>query len=421
MEYTTLKSQGVKTVPEFIDNYRKYTDEVFTHLVPSMIIEMSNTFHRKKAAWQLRNKRSKPIGSIDLSQIYAYKISNEIFKKKTYQQKGKNHGIIILCDFSGSMHDVLPAVLLNAAAITLFCKRNNIPSETLTFTGGSTLTDLNVMSISTTFKGFLIFDTTMSDVEIKNQYFNLLLETVGYHSLKNLSEPAFLKIIGKRISEIIPLSSTPLSTGLMSALERAVIMKEKVEQVSIITISDGEGNESLGGDKVTDYINPFNAKTYNILAQPTKTLKNNNIDQNIINIHNRSNLLEPILVNQMIKDMGINTIQINLIDRELKRVFPLQNLENNKDPYIDTHAKLIRDKGYTVMENILGFSKVIMVHQESLTSITDLRRKKATPPPSTQANKQTLQAEFVKKQVEKKVLKIVASSVITEICNIYEL
>ena len=95
--------------------------------------DISTVFQCKKSAIQQRNVKNIQTGSLDLKKISKYKISDNIFLKKTIQKHGKNHGIVILIDFSWSMEKYIRDILLQACVLGEFCKINDIPFVILAF------------------------------------------------------------------------------------------------------------------------------------------------------------------------------------------------------------------------------------------------------------------------------------------------
>ena len=88
---------------------------------------------RKSADAYARSGESKT-GVLDTTKLHTYRYSEDIFKKVTVVPDGKNHGLIFLLDWSGSMqYEILPTVqqVLN---LTSFCKKVQIPFEVYAFT-----------------------------------------------------------------------------------------------------------------------------------------------------------------------------------------------------------------------------------------------------------------------------------------------
>ena len=64
---------------------------------------MAKEFEMKKAATKYAKARLYTSGDIDVNKIYKYKFDDQLFRKLTKLPKGKNHGMILTLDLSGSM------------------------------------------------------------------------------------------------------------------------------------------------------------------------------------------------------------------------------------------------------------------------------------------------------------------------------
>ena len=93
---------------------------------------------RKSADAYARTSTAKT-GVLDTSKLHTYKHSEDLFKRISIVPDGKNHGMIFILDWSGSMqYEILPTVkqLLN---LTAFCKKVQIPFEVYAFTNERTI------------------------------------------------------------------------------------------------------------------------------------------------------------------------------------------------------------------------------------------------------------------------------------------
>ena len=62
----------------------------------------------KKSADEYRRAAVSKTGVIDTNKLFKYKLTEDIFKKTTVIPEGKNHGLIMHIDWSGSMqHQML--------------------------------------------------------------------------------------------------------------------------------------------------------------------------------------------------------------------------------------------------------------------------------------------------------------------------
>ena len=88
---------------------------------------------RKSADAYARAGQSKT-GVLDTTKLHTYKYSDDIFKKVTVLPDGKNHGLLFLLDWSGSMQREILATVKQLLNLTAFCKKVQIPFEVYAFT-----------------------------------------------------------------------------------------------------------------------------------------------------------------------------------------------------------------------------------------------------------------------------------------------
>lgn len=109
--------------------------EIIIKTVKDVAKHADMIFKQRKSAWENKESRKKPLGNIDTKRLSKYKTSMDIFRTKITIPDGKNHGIVILIDYSGSMSasGVLPMVICQAAVVGEFCRMNDIPFEIIAF------------------------------------------------------------------------------------------------------------------------------------------------------------------------------------------------------------------------------------------------------------------------------------------------
>ena len=87
---------------------------------------------RKNAAQYSRVKQSRS-GVIDTRRLDRYKFTSDIFKKVTTVDKGKNHGMVMFLDLSGSMESIMRETIEQILILVTFCKKVNIPFDVYGF------------------------------------------------------------------------------------------------------------------------------------------------------------------------------------------------------------------------------------------------------------------------------------------------
>jgi hypothetical protein len=88
---------------------------------------LATEFDRRKAADAHKRTAVAETGSIDPNRLHAYRIAEDIFLQNAYVKDGKNHGLVLLLDMSGSMAAVFHDTMIQLVTLAHFCRRVNIP------------------------------------------------------------------------------------------------------------------------------------------------------------------------------------------------------------------------------------------------------------------------------------------------------
>jgi hypothetical protein len=91
-------------------------------------------FECKKAASAYARATTSRTGVLDTSQLHSYRYNEDLFKKVTTLADGKNHGLVFILDWSGSMQYVLQDTLKQLYNLIWFCRKVQIPFEVYAFT-----------------------------------------------------------------------------------------------------------------------------------------------------------------------------------------------------------------------------------------------------------------------------------------------
>ena len=135
-DITTEMVNSAKEYNEEIDtiaNSREYTEKFLDHN-KNVINYMAKEFDMRKAADAYKKSMSAKTGEIDMSKIHQYLLKDDIFKRATVVPDGKNHGVIMLVDWSGSMYDAIRETYEQSIVLTMFCRRVGIPHRVYAFT-----------------------------------------------------------------------------------------------------------------------------------------------------------------------------------------------------------------------------------------------------------------------------------------------
>ena len=94
---------------------------------------LAKEFEMKKAATSYSREAVARTGVLDTSKLHTYKFSEDLFKKVTVRPDGKNHGMIFLLDWSGSMAEIIHDTYKQLLSLCLFCRKAGIPFEVYAF------------------------------------------------------------------------------------------------------------------------------------------------------------------------------------------------------------------------------------------------------------------------------------------------
>ena len=114
------------------DEFRMYMKDVKRNVNYAV-----REFEMRKAAHQWQRATTAKSGSLDVNKVHSYRFNEDIFARVTSLADAKNHGMIMIVDYSGSMVDSMPYVLDQLMHLVSFCKAVNIPFEVYAFTTGN--------------------------------------------------------------------------------------------------------------------------------------------------------------------------------------------------------------------------------------------------------------------------------------------
>ena len=204
---------------------------------------------RKSADAYARAGQSKT-GVLDTSKLHTYKYNEDLFKKVTIVPDGKNHGLIFILDWSGSMaNELLPTVkqLLN---LTAFCKKVQIPFEVYAFTN-EWIVAQRAMNPDDFNEREFGKDVKKNTVHI-DEYFYLMnfissrSNARDYERMcKNLWREAsvYRNYTGYQSTLGLQLSGTPLNESiiLLNYMIPEFKKQNDLQKVNVCILSDGEG------------------------------------------------------------------------------------------------------------------------------------------------------------------------------------
>jgi len=115
-------------ISKMISNFRKFNKEQ-----SKKVSYMVKEYEMKKAASAYSRTKQDKSGIVDPLKLHSYKYNDDIFKRMAVTPDGKNHGMMMFIDWSGSMHDKITPTIHQLMNLTMFCQKVNIPFEVYAF------------------------------------------------------------------------------------------------------------------------------------------------------------------------------------------------------------------------------------------------------------------------------------------------
>ena len=207
---------------DYINNELSYTDSEFNFFKKSAQSEVNflvKEFEMKKSADQYSRTSVAKTGVLDCSKLHTYKYSEDLFKKINVVPDGKNHGLIFILDWSGSMGNVLLPTLKQLFNLIWFCDKVQIPFDVYAFTNSYRFVnryDQDAAPCSKAVQGKIAITP---DFSLMNLLTSKVRKNVLDKQMKNLWRLAysFTRAVRFTFPSQLGLSGTPLNEACLSS------------------------------------------------------------------------------------------------------------------------------------------------------------------------------------------------------------
>ena len=219
---------------------------------------MVKEFEMKKAAHAYSRSKQDKSGVVDPLKLHGYKYNDDIFKRLTLLPDGKNHGLMMFIDWSGSMADKLTATIHQLMNLTMFCKKVQIPFEVYAFSNSSARRksvninyELNDITIDNRFHLINFASSRMNtrefDIAMRNLYqVSCIYNPERWNWRRTTSAERSWMYDLPDVPSGYGLSSTPLNDCIMAAykLVPAFVKRYSIDKMNTIFLTDGcsDGN-----------------------------------------------------------------------------------------------------------------------------------------------------------------------------------
>ena len=327
---------------------------------------MAKEFDLKKNAEQMSRVSVSKTGVIDVNKLHSYKYNDDLFRRVTSIPGGKNHGIVMFVDWSGSMSDSITNVIRQAMTLAMFCKKVDIPFNLYGFTDNSMLYDEleDVQEKGLVRYGFPHVSYRHKDLKIQNfrlrEYLNSSLNNRAFDkAMYNmfLLSVSFENGHWANVPFNEQLSSTPLNDAIIIAHDLIPKFRQsyKLEKVTSIWLTDGDSNSA--DYRYTGHGSPLDNYTYSyhkriVVNRDTKVQYQAKSRSEMTNA-----LLESLRESTQIETVGFFVLSRQGV-RSVRNRVPINNINEAKIKSINrTKSAIFHDvQGYSEYYAIKGGS-----------------------------------------------------------------
>ena len=331
------------------------------------ILYLVKEFELRKKAAEARRVVVSDTGVLDTNKLHTYKFNDDIFRKVGTVTAGKNHGIVIFVDWSGSVSDNLLGTIEQLITLTTFCRKVNVPYDVYAFT------DQYCKSVRLDSVRNLTIKEKTLDIDDKFTLMNFLsskMRNQEYRRMANdlLNYAKYMKnyYIWDYIMPNMRLGGTPLnatilaSSGIVNRFRKAY----RAEIVDVVFLTDGNDSSTLYTKSENYYdvvrIGPSNSREVSYIED-----KENNKRYRV-----ESHGVTPVLL-QMLKDRtGCNLIGFFITlkgSRAFESIF--QRMEISGINWAESYAKFKKEKHFTITN--YGYDRYFLIPGGSELSVDD--------------------------------------------------
>ena len=254
------ESSYYENVDKSYREFRKQSQKEVNYLVKE--------FECRKSADAYARAGQSKTGVLDTSKLHTYKYNEDIFKKVTVLPDGKNHGLLFLLDWSGSMQREILATVKQVLNLTAFCKKVQIPFEVYAFTNewyvvrrakegkDEYISNEEYFAAKNCEKGKIFLQ---KDVFHLMNFISSRSNSKDYErQCLNLYREAysFCYHVEYHTTPGVGLSGTPLNEGIvmMNYIIPQFKKQNDIQKVNLCILTDGEGcQSSYGREFYNDY------------------------------------------------------------------------------------------------------------------------------------------------------------------------
>lgn len=371
-----------KVVFDHKELWKKYRDESHSidekqfnklRMESSKVVSyLIKEFELRKNADQMKRASIAKTGELNMSKIFSYRFSEDIFKKVSVVPGGKSHGLIMFIDWSGSMIEHIANTMKQLFNLVMFCKSVGIPYEVYAFAEDTVAQKL--------------FSPPRFSGDIQYCAFgclNLLSSRMSATEFKYAASAlCYLSAMDgqsryNRMPHWMQMTGTPLNDSIIAAMELVPEFKKanKLQIVNTVFLTDGDSNGMRGYYDDRGSSMGFRYGKYMTVLRDPKTKHQETVDMSAgyqMQVHMTTALIKLLKERVGGNVIGFYVISGREISRKLSHFYPgKSNAEYDKlkEDFRKEASMVVTNSGFT--EYYLLRSNGLSTDDEEDYQITD--------------------------------------------------
>ena len=381
-------------------NWLKNSFTKFKNDNKKTVMYLVKEFEMKKSATAYKRANTSKTGIIDPLKLSQYKYNDDIFKKLTILPDAKNHGMIMLLDWSGSMADVIKQTVDQLLNLIWFCQKINIPYEVYLFSS-----EVHCNKVGDRKMRHDLYGGSWNYKHGDGMFENFHLINVASHKMKKLQldeslmylyhlgieyEDRYSRMRGDyredRGDEMgspseFYLGTTPLNESLVVMNKIVPMFKAKynIEKLTFITLTDGASNSNYSIQTVENTENGLK-QSEDDTGTPVIKIGKKQYSMGERELYGN---VTPLLLKVLKEEHGINTIGFFLakrlrawdmdryVDRKKFKTWEQRHdqLQKLKSQFNKEKCAIVNKDGYNKYFVING--KTMKVENTDLSAVND--------------------------------------------------
>lgn len=408
-------------IDECSDEQYDYTfaDSEYTSFKKSIQKEVNylvKEFECKKSADAYSRAMTSRTGVLDTSKLHTYKYNEDLFKKVTVIPEGKNHGMLFILDWSGSMNAVMHSTVKQLLTLIMFCKKVGIPFEVYAFSNEWIPAEraISGKTPEITNDEYYAYKQHIekNQVFINKSFFRMMNILSSRSNSKNFDRQC--RNIWREVFSMshyvsyhgtigMGLSGTPLNESILVMKEIIPQFQKStgVNKVNLMILTDGDACGTGYGAEVISYDGESTRMTIRRIESGDCVLRDRKIGRMYSKNLGFSDSTNLFIQNLKENNPGVNVMGFRIVESSGLTTFYHRYCHNDYDSQQKLQKQWKKEKS-AVLPNPVAYDALYAIHAK-VTNIEDTELEVDAGSSKTQV-RSAFRKMLAKKQNNKKIL-----------------